>query len=285
VLSRARWKLGGLAQAKSRLEQADILRKAAVSIINIAGGFEEGAALARRCHALSVDTNPHQLMHATWPLLAALYHLGRWRDLPAIVDEHVAAFEQDPAVECQFVRDGPVIGATALAHVGELRHARALAAVVGDPMAEPETASAWQARFAVAAGDPETARLISADKFDEGRLYGPQHALALLEALLALEDWAAVAGFLPKARANVPGNALLAPACDRAEGVLHAGAGGRREAARALRRAVDGFERLGVPFEAARTRERLAAVVEPAAARPLLEAASSAYERLGVATG
>jgi hypothetical protein len=83
----------------------------------------------------------------------------------------------------------------------------------------------------------------------------------------------------------VPGNALLAPACDRAEGLLHAGAGRRREAARALRRALDGFERLGVPFEAARTREDQAAVVPAADARPLLQAASSAYKRLGAVPG
>ena len=285
VLARARQRLDRLAQAKSRLEQADILRKAAVSTINIAGGFQEGMALARRCHELSAGTNPHQLMHATWPLLAALYQLGRWRELAPIVDEHVAAFEQDPAVECQFVRDGPVIGATVLMHMGEVDRARALAAVVGDPMAEPETASAWQARFAVAAGDPELGRRISVDKFREGRLYGPQHAFALLEALLALEDLPAVAEFLPTARANVAGNALLAPACDRGEGLLHASAGRRREAARALRAAIGGFERLGVPFEAARTREQLATVVPAAAARPLLEAAGSTYERLGATPG
>jgi hypothetical protein len=241
--------------------------------------------LARRCHELSAGTNPHQLMHATWPLLAALYHLGRWHELAPIVDEHIAAFRQDPAVECQFVRDGPVIGATVLVHMGEVERAHALAAVVGDPMAEPETASAWQARFAVAAGDPELARRISADKFLEGRLYGPQHAFALLEALLALGDLAAVAEFLPTARANLAGNALLAPACDRGEGLLHTSAGRRREAARALRAAVDGFERLGVPFEAARTREHLATVVPASQARPLLEAAGSTYQRLGATPG
>jgi hypothetical protein len=188
-------------------------------------------------------------------------------------------------VECQFVRDGPVIGATVLVHMGEVERAHALAAVVGDPMAEPETASAWQARFAVAAGDPELARRISADKFLEGRLYGPQHAFALLEALLALGDPAAVGEFLPTARANLAGNALLAPACDRGEGVLHAGAGRRREAARALRAAVGGFERLGVPLEAARAREQLATVVPAAEARSLLEAAGSTYQRLGATPG
>ena len=79
------------------------------------------------------------------------------------------------------------------------------------------------------------------------------------------------------------GNALLAPACDRAEGLAHAQAGRTREAAQALRRALAGFERLGVPFEAARTRERLAAVEPPGAARSLLEAALATYERLGCA--
>jgi hypothetical protein len=62
------------------------------------------------------------------------------------VEEHVAAFEQDPAVGCQFVRDGPVLGATVLAHVEELERARALAAMVGDPMDNPHSASAWGAR-------------------------------------------------------------------------------------------------------------------------------------------
>jgi hypothetical protein len=169
--------------------------------------------------------------------------------------------------------------------MGETRRARALAAVVGDPMAELETASAWQARFAVAAGEPETGRRISVGKAHEGRLYGPQHALTLLEALLALEDWPAVAELLPAARATLAGNALLAPACDRGEGLLHGSAGRRREAARALRAALGGFERLGVPFEAARTREHLATVASAATARRLLEAAGSTYERLGAKPG
>jgi hypothetical protein len=101
--------------------------------ITITSRFEEGLDLARRSHALSVDASPHQLMHATWPLMAALYHLGRWRELLPTADEHIAAFDQDPAVICQFVRDGPVIGATVLAHRGELERARRLAAMVGDP--------------------------------------------------------------------------------------------------------------------------------------------------------
>jgi hypothetical protein len=200
--------------------------------------------------------------------------------MPPGADEHVAAFDQDPAVICHFVRDGPVIGATVLAHRGELERARRLAAMVGDPMQDRDSASAWQALFATASGDPETARQLSVDKAQEPQLYGPQHALALLEALVALEDWASVSEFLPLARARVPGNALLTPACDRAEGLAHAQAGRPHEAVRALRRALARFERLSVPFEAARTREHHAALEPPTAARPLLEAALSTYERL-----
>jgi hypothetical protein len=280
VVEVSRRELDGLAAVGSRLEQADILRTVAVLTITISARFEEGLELARRSHALSADASPHQRMHATWPVMAALYHLGRWSELPPSLDEHVAAFEQDPAVICQFVRDGPVIGAAVLAHRGELEQARRLAAIVGEPMHDLDSASAWQALFATASGDPETGRQLSVDKAQEPQLYGPQHALALLEALVALEDWPSVDEFLPRARARVAGNALLAPACDRAEGLAHAQAGRPAEAVRSLRRALASFERLAVPFEAARTREHLAALTPPATARPLLVAARSTYGRL-----
>jgi hypothetical protein len=71
--------------------------------------------------------------------------------------------------------------------------------------------------------------------------------------------------------------------CDRAEGLTHAQAGRPPAAGRALRRALARFERLSVPFEAARTREELAALEPSRAARPLLEAALSTYERLACA--
>jgi hypothetical protein len=100
---------------------------------------------------------------------------------------------------------------------------------------------------------------------------------------VALEDWPAVGEFLPLARARVAGNALLAPYCDRAEGLVHAQDGRARQAAQALRRSLARFEQLGVPFEAARTREQLAAVEPAAAARSLLQAALSTYERLDCA--
>lgn len=271
------------ARTGSSLDQSEVLRNAAVVTITIDARFTDGLELARQAHALCVDgTNRHQLMHATWPVLAALYHLGRWDELWPVLDEHVAAFGHEPAIGCQFVRDGPVIGATVATQTGDLDRADRLAALVGDPLADLDSASAWQARLALAAGSPHVARQISQGKAREGRLYGPQHALSLLESLVALRDWDAVGHELPNARSNLAGNALLGPHCDRAEGLIHAEAGQPDAARRALRRALDGFDRLQVPLEAARTREVLATVEPAQTAEPLIEAARVTYRRLGV---
>jgi tetratricopeptide (TPR) repeat protein len=281
VLAIARRELDALPRAKSRFDQADILCKVAVHTVEISAGYEAALELARRAHALSLDTNPHQLMHATSSLLEALYHLGRWRELLPVFDEHLAAFEQEPAVQCQLARNGLLIGATVLMRTGDPERARSLAPLLGNPVADLARAIPWEARFAVACGDAKTAVRISEGKARQGRMYGPQHALSLLEALQCLEDWPAVGEALPTARANVAGNALLGPFCDRAEGLVHAHAGRKAAAVTGLRRALAGFERLRVPFEAAATRERLAELVPSVQATPLLEEALATYALLG----
>lgn len=90
-----------------------------------------------------------------------------------------------------------------------------------------------------------------------------------------------MAALLPTARANIAGNALLGPVCDRAEGIATAEAGHRGEAAGLLRAARAGFDTLKVPFETARTLEDLAAIGSDRGARPALEAALATYDRLG----
>jgi hypothetical protein len=248
------------AETRSRQELVDALRTAAVLKITIKGDFETGLELARRCHALARDAVAHQRMHVTWPLLTALYHLGRWEEMFPIAEEHMSAYAKEPAVECHFVRDGPLIAASALAHMGEMDQARSLAAVPGDPATDPDTASAWQAWYLVASGDPEAARAIAGPKALEGRSYGPQHAMALVEALVALEDWSALDEILPHARAATAGNALLEPFCDRASGLMTAACGDRRSARMHLVRALSGFEKLRVQYQATRTRQTMAAL-------------------------
>jgi hypothetical protein len=199
-------------------------------------------------------------MHVTWPLLAALYHLGRWDEMFPIAEDHMAAYAQEPAAECQFARDGPLITASALAHMGQMEQARSLAAIPGDPAAHPDTASDWQAWYLVASGDPATARAIAGPKALEGRSFGPQHAMVLVEALVALEDWSAFDEILPHARAATAGNALLEPFCDRALGLMTAACGDRRSARKHLVRVLSGFEKFKVPYQATRTRQIMAAL-------------------------
>ena len=280
MLDLARRQLDTLDQLDSRLDQADVLRDVAVVTMGIEGRYEEGLELGRRALALSQDSNPHQLMHATSAILEALYNLGHWDELQGILDEHLRGFAEDPAIECQFVRDGPVIGAMVLVHRGSLPDAQGLADLLPDPL-QDQGASAWQARLAVAMGQPETARHISQERALKRQTYGPHHALALVEALLALADWDSLAGFLPGARGQLDGFALLGPWCDLGEGALSLNAGNLAPAALHFVRAVEGFDHLKVPFEAARTRVWLAKVAEPAAARAALEAAKATFVTLG----
>jgi hypothetical protein len=177
-----------------------------------------------------------------------------------LAPEDAAAFRLEPAIECQFVRDGPVIAGAALAMLGRLDEARELAALPGDPAADLASASAWQARFATLTGQPELALSISVDKALEPRTYGPQHAYALVEALEARCDWAALAEYRPRAAAAIAGNAALGPLLDRAEGRARAASGDARGARRLLRRAATGFGTLGMAYEERRAREALAAL-------------------------
>jgi DNA-binding SARP family transcriptional activator len=273
----------GLGPESTRLEQCDAYRKLAFDLITINAEFEQGLALARRAHELAGGSSPHALMHTTLPLMTALFHLGRWDELVPLIDEHAAAFRAEPAMECQFVRDGPVIGALVLTLLGRLDEAHEMAALVGDPLGDLDKASAWQARYAVICGDPQTARTISADKVLERRNHSPQHALALVEALAALRDWEQLTIFLDHAHSAVDGNALLAPVADRAEGLALLARGDQAVAASTLRRSLRRFRELGTPWEEARTLEALAAVLPGAEADAARRTALTMFEQLGIA--
>lgn len=100
----------------------------------------------------------------------------------------------------------------------------------------------------------------------------------LVEALEAQGDWGALERFLPTAGSHGGYLAAMTPTCDRAEGVARAAAGSAGDAAALLGRAVDGFDRLLLPLQAARAREQLARVVTD---RTLLRSALGAFEGLG----
>jgi len=69
--------------------------------------------------------------------------------------------------------------------------------------------------------------------------------MALVEALVAVEEWSALDEILPRTRAAATaGNALLTPFCDRAAGLMTAARGDRRAAKKHLVRALSGFREI-----------------------------------------
>lgn len=70
----------------SRMRQGDAVRTAALRLMRIAGNYEDGLHSARRSFDLSHHTNSHQLMHGTYSVMSALYELGRWDEIPPLLD-------------------------------------------------------------------------------------------------------------------------------------------------------------------------------------------------------
>ena len=255
---------------------------------DVAGEAERALALGMRAFDIARDLSPHDLMHATGFVIPALYQLGRWRELDPVLDEHVAAFADEADATCELLHGGILAGATRFAQGGDLDRAHELAAMA-PPFASTDPlwagyADGWRARLRVAVGDArgglEEARAVLASAPAWSRLHA---AVIVIDALSAAGDHEGLAAFLPVARRLDGGLALLPPNCDRAEGDL-AATGGSTAAARSLwTRALEGFERVGVPYEAARTRERLAAVSTGEVAAALLEKALATYEQLRAA--
>ena len=76
---------------------------------------------------------------------------------------------------------------------------------------------------------------------------------------------------------------LVEPAGNGAEGLARIASGDRVGGQELLRSALAGYERLGVVFEAALTKERLAAVAPKTEASRLRREALTTYEQLGAA--
>jgi hypothetical protein len=212
--------------------------------------------------------------------------MGRWQELVPVLDEHVAAFAVESDTKCELLHSGILTGASLLEHRGDHDAARRLAGMAA-PFSSSDPlwagyADGWRARSQILAGEPlaglERAEAVFASAQPWPRFHA---AIVIIEALIALDDRDALTEFLPTARDLREGLAILPPTCDRAEGHLAVADGDIPKAVRLLGLALEGFERLGVPFEAARTREALAAVSSPDDAAMLLRRSLDTYERLG----
>jgi tetratricopeptide (TPR) repeat protein len=274
-----------LADRLDGTEQAFALFWNAIFLMEIAGEYVDNIVHAERSLDVARALTPHDLMHGTYTVMSARFQLGRWAELEGLAQEHLEALAKEPGIGCPYSRAGPLLAATALAHCGRLERAAELADAFEPAHDRPGLPEALLARYLVARGDPLAGRQL-AERIIGRSVYAEENAfeiLAMLEALVALEDWDALAVFLPRARSLSAALALIGPASDRAEAIMLNTRGERRSAERLLRRATVGFERMHVIFEAALTKERLAAVCSNGDASHLRKEALAVYEQLNAA--
>jgi class 3 adenylate cyclase/tetratricopeptide (TPR) repeat protein len=266
----------------SRREKVDVLVSTAFARTQ-AGRYVEALSAAEQAYELAADLSPHERMHASYALMEAAADHGDWERAVELLPWHVEAATAEPDVTCPSVRGGPPLGATLLVWRGEA--VRALQLVPVDETAvRRDTLSdrAVIARYAMLVGRDDVAAVI-ADQIaaDAARLNYPYGYDVFLEVLSMLGRDRQIAEFLPNARRIGEVDRILVPVADRAEATVLLKRGSQTDARRLLEAAVSGFDELSVPFEAARTRELLAGLVEGPEREKLLRAAIEAYERLG----
>ncbi len=258
---------------------------ASLFLADIRGDYHQALAHARTSYAVARELFPHDKMHGTFFVMTCLEQLGRWSEVEPYLDEHIQLLEgPEASASCPYIRGGPLVGALALARLGEVERARELAASTPTNLDHPAQAEVVRAQLAIELGDADAGRELAERLVRLGRRPAPEEipheTLALVEALEAQSDHDALLGFLPAARAASGYLAVLTPTCDRAEGLARAAAGDTGPAEDLLTRAAAGFDRMSLPLQAARSREYLAQV-RPDCADELLRAALHSYTRLG----
>ncbi len=249
-------------------------------------GGEPASVLPKLRDSLVVgrELRVHDLCHSTATLMSALFLIGSWDEVLVYLDEHIRTFKTDSAgTTCPFALGAFQVGALVSAHRGDAERAREVAGMMPKSEAPIGVVEGYQAMLANALGDPDTGRSIAEHVLSTGgRNFAeepPVELVALLDALIAQQDWAELRNFLPGLRERAGELALAGPAADRAEGLLLAAAGDDDGGRALVSLAVEAFDKLS-PFEAARTREMLADL-DPAHRNALLAEALATFERLG----
>jgi DNA-binding NarL/FixJ family response regulator len=255
-----------------------------LALADLAGDYAGALVHARNSLEIGRTRTPHERLHGTATVMWCAYHLGDWATVRELLDEHLAALTLMTPACCPYVRAGPMVGALALAHGGDVDRAREVTDGMEPDLAQPGLPEALRARVLVAIGRPAEGERLARTMVDGGRRASVEEndheTHALIEALLAQDDWAALDGLLPAARQRARALRILGPVCDRAEAMALVAHGSHERAVPLLRRAADWFASSRVPFELARTMTLLAPLV-PDGDRVLAEAIQTAESLLG----
>jgi class 3 adenylate cyclase len=277
----------------SERQRADVLFGSAAEQAEL-GDFAGSLATAMRGLELARHLSAHEMMHLSFGAMNAAFYLGDWTQVLDLLPAHLEAERAEGDVLCTAVRGGPVLGAIVLVQQGKRDEATAQVPV--ENYAEERRAAAVGGlllQYGRALGDLELQRSLAREILGSGELFAPtsrrhpwpfieESVGELLESLAVLEEWRQVEQVLPIARRLIAASALVAPLTDRSEARLRIHQGDRDGATALLRGAMAAFDRLHVPFEAARTREELAELA-PADAPALRAEALALYERLSAA--
>ena len=251
----------------------------------VCADYERALGHARQSYALGHDLAPHDQLHGTYVMMTCLEQLGRWAEIPPYLAEHRRLRQgREAEMSCPYIRSGMLVGALTLARGGDPAAAREVADQVIIDLDHPGNAEALHGQLSIELGDAEAGRALAERLVRLGRRPGPEEVphenLVLVDALRVTGDHAALREFLPAARESAGFLAAITPTCDRAEGAAQAAAGDHAGAIALLTRAIAGFDRLGLPLPAARTREELARLT-PDQAPALRQAALHTYLQLG----
>jgi DNA-binding NarL/FixJ family response regulator len=271
-----------LRDAGSVFQEALTSMYAVIAVADIEGAYADALVIARRVLELGRKLSPHEHAHGTASVLWCLYHVGDWAETAELVEESLVAVRGTDVFNCPYMRSGPLIGALIAAHLGDAERARDLLGQVALSDEHPGLPEALRARVLIALGEAERGVDAAQRIIDSGRLASleeNEHEIVpLLEGLQVLGEWERLRDLMPDARRRSLSHAILVPICDRAEGLVEAADGNSQRAIELLQSAFAGFERLGVPFEIARTKALLANVLPDGAA--MLAEAIAATESL-----
>jgi len=257
--------------------------EASEAVLEIGGDPARGLELAEMSRLLARDMSAHDQMHASAMIMTAAASLGDWDHVEAALAEHLANFEQESGVRCLHVQTGPSRGALVVADRGDRERARALIERPRPFEARPGPIEGFRAQGLVAIGRAADGLALARTVMAEAPRWRQREAAhAALLALEALQDWHALGQLAGELRDLRAGSPVLEALGQRAEGRSRVAAGDQDGGVAALRSALAAFDQLPDVFEAARTREALAEVLD--AERPaLLRAALSTYEHLRAA--
>ena len=275
----------------SRDAQAQTLSSIGADMLTTTAEVARATELTDRGYQLARGTSDHELMHSSAPFLRALFHVGRWSEIPPVIEAHLAAYANESRMTCPEVQFGPPFAARFFAETGDSERERATARLVHDLLSEPEASGGRRstayvanqlALYALVAGRPDDALALQQPLLTSA---GPADlrdmAAAQIEILAALGRWEELRDFVDRVRPLTAETPLLGPVIDRALARAHAATGDHAAAIDLFDSAIVGFAALTCPFEAARTKELLADMPAALERQGLLADALETYRSLG----